>query len=183
MQFQYNTDRLQLRILDDMNAERVLEFYTNGKESFNAVEPPKTADFYTIPYQSAILKSEFSGFLRGTYARYYIFHISNPNIIIGTVSFSNILRGPYNSCIIGYKLLPEYRGKGYASEAVSRLISAVFSENFIHRIEAYVLPSNTASIKLLAGLGFTCEGVARSVIKLSDGYRDHNRYVLINPMD
>ena len=80
-------------------------------------------------------------------------------------------------------MLPEYQKKGYALEAITRLISALFEEERFHRIEAFVLKENQASINLLTRIGFECEGIARSVIKLKDGFRDHMRYVLINPMD
>jgi len=65
---------------------------------------------------------------------------------------------------IGYSFNPEYWGKGYAYEAVSRLIYYALNDfpNFeINRLEAYTDPRNTASIKLLEKLGFTKEGHLR----------------------
>lgn len=181
MNQEYETPRLQLKVLNETYATQVLWFCSEGRSTFSRVEPVKPAGFYTAGYQAAILRGEYKSCLMGTYIRYYMFHAAAPDRIIGTVSFSNIQKDPYNSCILGYKLLPEFQGQGYAFEALECLISAIFSENDLHRIEAFVLPDNHASIKLLKRLRFQSEGIARSVIKLKNGFTDHLRYSLINP--
>lgn len=183
MHFRYETERLSLQVLNENNASGTLEFYSRGSSIFNLVEPAKPADFYSMGYQRILLRGEYESFLNGNYMRYYFTTLENPDIIIGTASFSHIDRGVYCSCILGYKLLPEYHKHGYAIEALAALISAVFSEEHIHRIEAFVLPDNKPSIRLLKRLGFMCEGVAHSVIRLNNGFVDHLRYVLINPLD
>lgn len=183
MHFKYETERLLISVLNEPSAESILHFYKSGIAAFSIVEPKKADNFYTLNYQKALAKGEYQAFLDGTYARYFISPADDPEMIIGTVSFSHFLPSPYNSCIVGYKILPAYQKKGIATEALSTLITALFKENNIHRIEAFCLPDNVDSIGLLLRLGFKFESVATSVIKLLDGYRDHNRYVLINPFD
>lgn len=183
MHFRYETGRLQLRILNESDAEAILHFYRSGMHTFISKEPKKPGQFYTLQYQKALARGEYSAFLDGTYARYFVTLAEDATQIIGTVSFGQFLPAPYNSCIIGYKFLPAFQKKGYALEAVSTLITALFEENKIHRIEAFCLPDNMDSINLLLRMGFHFEGVASSIIKLENGYTDHNRYVLINPRD
>ena len=183
MQFSYRTERLILQALNEDNAELSLEFYSAGSQVFNKVEPEKPMEFYTKKKKKSLLRGEFEAFLKGSYYRFYLTTLEDRYTIIGTVSFSHIDKGAYRSCILGYKLLPEYQKKGYALEAITRLISAIFDEEKLHRVEAFVLRDNQASINLLTRIGFENEGIARSVIKLKDGFYDHMRYVLINPRD
>lgn len=183
MNFEYETSRLKLTVLNESYADCALRFYTEGRDVFDAIEPAKTANYYTTEFQKANLQNEFNAFLNGAYMRYFWFAKEKPGQIIGTASFSNFLRGAYRSCHLGYKLLPEFQKRGYALEAVSRLVTAIFDEEHMHRIEAYTLPDNISSISLLTRLGFEFECTARSVIMLKDGYTDHNRYVMINPKD
>ncbi|MCM1308114.1 MAG: GNAT family N-acetyltransferase [Butyrivibrio sp.] len=183
MHFEYETSRMKLSVLNESYADCALRFYLGGRQAFEPVEPAKNAGFYTVEFQRANLQSELNAFINGTYMRYFWFAKEKPAQIIGTASFSGIIRGAYRSCQLGYKLLPEFQKQGYALEAVSRLITAVFEEERLHRIEAFTLPDNISSISLLTRLGFEFEGVARSVIMLRDGYADHNRYVMINPKD
>ena len=59
---------------------------------------------------------------------------------------------------IGFTLSRERQGKGYASEAVSRLLDYAFCELELHRIVAIANQENAPSIALLEGLGMRREG-------------------------
>ncbi len=183
MHYDYDTQRLLVRSLNDTYAPQVLAFYQKGREVFDAVEAAKSDTYYTIEHQEAQLRAEMRAFLSGIYARYFFMRKERPEEIIGTVSFSTIQGYPYNSAIIGYKVLPQYQHQGYATEAISCMINAFFTERRLHRLEAYVLPDNRPSINLLTRLGFSFECLASSVICLKNGYTDHCRYYLINPAD
>lgn len=181
MQYEYQTSRLILRVLDESRAEEVLAFYQAGEVSFAQFEPARPEGYLTTEYHSMVLRGEAAGFLNGTHARYYFSLKEDPNILIGTVSLTNILKGAFQSCQLGYKLLPDYRGQGFATEAARHLTDAIFREQNLHRIEAFTLADNLPSIGLLTRLGFSFESVATSVILLKNGFTDHCRYYLINP--
>lgn len=180
MHDEYFTKRLILKRLNEDSTNEVLRFYSEGRNFFNRFEPVKPHNFYTAAYQTAQLKAEEAAYVRGESARYFLMLKEYPDRIIGTVSFSNIKRYPYDSCVIGYKISPEYIHSGYAQEAVNTLVAMMFNTEHMHRIEAYTLPDNLASIKLLLRTGFNFEAVAQSIIKLKNGWTDHHRYVLIN---
>lgn len=177
----YTTDRLISRVLDEQFADRILAFYESGKETFIPKEAKKPDNFYTLSYQTALARCEHNAFLDGSYIRYFISTKENPDLIIGTVSFSQFVQSPYYSCIIGYKFLPEYHKKGYATESIGFLINKLFEFTTVNRIVAYCLPDNDASIRLLERLDFEFECVAGKVIKLSDGFMDHCQYSRISP--
>jgi len=80
--------------------------------------------------------------------------------LVGAVGFNNYEAGNRRA-EIGYWLLPQFWGRGYASEALEVVIRAAFDELRLHRIEAYVEQGNTASGRLLDRLGFTHEGTLR----------------------
>jgi len=60
---------------------------------------------------------------------------------------------------IGYALLSEYEGKGYAKEAAQAVLENANAEHGLKRIIAVTSPSNAASIKLLETLGFKYESM------------------------
>ncbi len=180
MFFEYETKRLTLKILDSSYASRVLEFYSDNIEYFNPVEPKRSPEFYTRKYQKALLDMEYNGFLQGKHIRFYIFEKGDTSKIIGSISFNNILRGDFLSALLGYKIHHDYTQKGYAYEAISKAIDIMFNECGLNRIEAYILPTNTPSIKLIEKLQFTPEGIAHSYVRLNDKWEDHLRYSLVN---
>ena len=55
---------------------------------------------------------------------------------------------------IGYSLLPDERGKGYAREAVRAIFDWAHREHGITRFRASVAPDNERSLNLIGKLGF-----------------------------
>lgn len=59
---------------------------------------------------------------------------------------------------VGYRFLPEYWGRGFATEACAASIRFGFDTLELERIIAMVLPENTGSIRVLEKVGMRCEG-------------------------
>lgn len=62
---------------------------------------------------------------------------------------------------VGFALLPEFRGRGYAAEAVAGVLAHARDDLAIRRLVAVVLPGNTGSIRILEAAGFRQEGMVR----------------------
>ncbi|MES2045285.1 MAG: GNAT family N-acetyltransferase [Pseudomonadota bacterium] len=73
---------------------------------------------------------------------------------------------------IGYSLARPHWGKGYAREAVSRLLDLLFREEDNRRVFADTDPDNVGSNRLLESLGFVREGVLRGEWETHLGVRD-----------
>lgn len=179
MQMICYTDRLILKVLNQNDANKVLDFYIRNKDFFEEFEP-RTSNFYTLAFQKAALSYENSLMIKSKALRYYVFEQCNPDKIIGTVSFSNIIRGSFMSCQLGYKFDQLFLRRGYATEALDQCIYIIFHDYKLHRIEAYIKPSNLPSIHLIEKFGFQYEGIAYQSIKIRDKWEDHFRYARIN---
>jgi [ribosomal protein S5]-alanine N-acetyltransferase len=59
---------------------------------------------------------------------------------------------------LGYALFPEFRGRGYATEAVAALIAWASEEHGLRRFVASVSPTNEPSLALVRRLGFVHVG-------------------------
>ena len=99
--------------------------------------------------------------------------------IVGVINLSQIFHGPLKSAYLGYGLFADFTGRGYATDAVRLMVRYAFNELKLHRIEANIQPNNTASIKLVARLGFSKEGFSPKYLKISGQWRDHERWALI----
>ena len=162
----------------------VYDFYTNNLRDFAKYEPIDIKAAKTLVYYEKLLEVEQEMFLAKEAIRFYLFEKYNPFQIVGTVSFREISFAPYRlSAKIGYKIDHRFRRRGYATEAITAACHAMFVEEKLHRIEATVLPDNTASQRLLEGLGFAFEGRLRDEIRLNGQWRDHLVYGLLNPYD
>ena len=87
------------------------------------------------------------------------------------------------SCNLSYKTDRFNCNKGVMTEALTKAIDIIFNIYDFHRIEAFVHPDNTPSIRLLEKFNFFYEGVAKEYIMLKGQWCDHLRYALIKPSE
>ncbi len=76
---------------------------------------------------------------------------------------------------VGYKVLREHQGHGYAADAVRALLSHLFLDKGFECVNAYHLAGNIASRKILEKAGFIREGVLRKAV-----YRNGARADLVS---
>lgn len=99
---------------------------------------------------------------------------------IGNVYMTNINeinRSCYSHVLIGEK---EYWGHGYAREALLLAIDYMFNERNIHRIQANILTSNIASLKMHEKCGYKLEGTLREAVYKNGKYQDQYVLALVN---
>jgi RimJ/RimL family protein N-acetyltransferase len=83
------------------------------------------------------------------------------------------------SAEIGYWLVPRARGRGIGSRAVRLLAGWAVSEAGLARLEAYVIPDNIASQRVLENAGFRREGLLRSYLSYEGRRFDALLYSLL----
>ncbi|HEY4467411.1 MAG TPA: GNAT family N-acetyltransferase [Klebsiella sp.] len=67
---------------------------------------------------------------------------------IGDIGLRISSKNPYEADV-GYALLPDAQGKGYASEALKAICDYAFNQRNVHAINAWVLGKNASSSRLL----------------------------------
>ncbi|MBE0696431.1 MAG: GNAT family N-acetyltransferase [Anaerolineaceae bacterium] len=80
--------------------------------------------------------------------------------IIGTCGFYGF-HTRHKRASIGYELARAAWRQGFMTEALAAIMDYGFHEIGLNRIDAVVIPANTASIKLLEKLGFSNEGILK----------------------
>jgi ribosomal-protein-alanine N-acetyltransferase len=167
------TERLQLREVVKEDAQCIFNCFSNndvtryyGQDTLTSMEQAnELVEFFTKSFQ------ENRGIRWGI-------EIKGNKGIIGTIGF-NAWSSKHKRAEIGYELHPEYWGKGYATEAVSKVISYGFRELELTRIGAVVFIENMASNKLLTKLGFEKEGILRNYMYQNGIPYDTNIYSLL----
>jgi ribosomal-protein-alanine N-acetyltransferase len=93
--------------------------------------------------------------------------------MLGSFTFSNVVRGPFQACLLGYGLAADQQGKGLMREALVPALEWAFGPLGLHRVMANYLPRNERSGRLLAALGFEREGLARRYLQIAGTWEDH----------
>ncbi|CZI30210.1 TPA: GNAT family N-acetyltransferase [Legionella pneumophila] len=108
----------------------------------------------------------------------YYFAWNDDQQIIGVFNISGIMRGVFKSAYLGYYATAESAGKGLISEALKLVLKEIFTTLDLHRIEANIQPTNTASIQLAKKNGFIKEGFSPRYLKVNGIWQDHFRFAL-----
>ncbi len=98
--------------------------------------------------------------------------------LVGTMNLSNIARGVFQNCTIGYWLGQEHTRRGYMTDALHLTLRHAFRTLRLHRVEANIQPRNAASIALVRRCGFRLEGTARSLLQIAGRWEDHQRWAI-----
>jgi ribosomal-protein-alanine N-acetyltransferase len=101
--------------------------------------------------------------------------------IIGTCNYTNIVRGAFHACHLGYQIAHAHEGRGLMTEALRAANAFMFESMRLHRIMANYRPENERSARVLERLGFTREGLAREYLFIDGAWRDHVLTSLTHP--
>ena len=102
-------------------------------------------------------------------------------VAVGRITLSDISRGPFQSCHLGYWVSESHNGRGMATAAVGEIMGVAFGELGLHRIEAGTLPGNARSQAVLERNGFVRFGVAPAYLRIADEWQDQVLYQALSP--
>jgi ribosomal-protein-alanine N-acetyltransferase len=177
------TDHLVLRTIDPAFAARCLDYAVRNREFFTPWNPAVDETFYTLAFQEQRLRLDRELRAQERAVRLWLFKREDHAFerIIGDLAFSNIVRGAFQSCHLGYKIDRAESSRGRMTEALACAIRLAFEGLKLHRIEANIMPRNARSIRVVEKLGFVNEGLSRKYLKIAGVWEDHLHYVLLNP--
>jgi RimJ/RimL family protein N-acetyltransferase len=99
---------------------------------------------------------------------------------VGSVSWRRAQTGPTAfNWAIGIGLAPEFRGRGYGSEAQRLLVRYLFAHTQVNRVEATTEITNLAEQRSLEKAGFTREGVMRGTTFRQGRWHDQVIYSVL----
>lgn len=174
------SSRLRIRLGLPAEAARVVDYYVRNKHHLRPYIPYRKKEFYTVDFWASQLQDNIDDFRDGKSLRMFMFSLDDVETVIGTVNFSNVVRGAAHFCNLGYDLDEQSQGKGLMREALETAIPYVFENLNMHRIMANYMPTNERSGKLLRRLGFAVEGYARDYLLINGKWRDHVLTAMVN---
>lgn len=185
------TARLRLVAGDAGIAPAVCEFQRRNRQHFAPWDPPTADSFYTLEAQAARVATGLAAFTNDTAYRYWLIDASRAGgarlpssdvEVIGSLHFSQVSRGAFQSAMLGYALDEAHVGQGLMTEAITAGLEEMFSPRVnLHRVQAAYRPENVRSGRVLERLGFRREGLAPDYLYIAGAWRDHVVMSLRNP--
>ena len=141
-------------------------------------EPIRDDDYFTVQGQSVAIRSALERYEQGTALPAVI--LGESGRVVGRITLSDIVRGPFQPCHLGYWVSEAQNGRGLATAAVRDMIRVAFGELGLHRIQAGTLLHNAGSQRVLERNGFVRFGVAPAYLNIAGRWQDHALYQIVN---
>ncbi|RLM23057.1 ribosomal protein S5 alanine N-acetyltransferase [Brenneria alni] len=173
------TDRLVVRLAHECDAWRLAEYYSENRDFLKPWEPVRDVSHcYPSGWQARL--SVINDMHKQGIAYHFLLLDPNENEVCGVANFSNVLRGAFHACYLGYSLGQKWQGQGLMYEALQPALRYMQRQQNMHRIMANYMPHNRRSGNLLARLGFEREGYAKDYLLIDGKWQDHVLTVLTN---
>ncbi len=162
---------LRLAALDD--AAALADAYTRSWDHLQRWEPARPEDWFTADGQRSRLTSALDGMASG---RSVPLLLASGDRIVGAVTLSDIVPGPFRNAHLGYWLAAEAVGRGLMTLAVNAAAEIADTELKLHRLQASVFVHNAASHAVLERTGFTQIGFAPNYLYIGGRWQDSNLF-------
>lgn len=144
------TGRLVLRRFRASDAEALAAYRSDPEVArYQGWDPP-------VPLERAVAFVQEVAELDPTAPGWFQYAVDLRGELIGDVGVN--LHENLEQADIGYTLARAHQGRGYATEAVGRVLEHLFAERGLHRVAAECDARNERSAMLLRRLGFRQEG-------------------------
>jgi ribosomal-protein-alanine N-acetyltransferase len=167
------TPRLLIELLAPEHASLLAEFFRRNEAHLRPWDPPRPPGITEVAYWQAEAERAAEEYREGGVARWLLFARNGEGRVIGRANYTQIVRGPFQSCMLGYAIDSSCEGRGLMQEALQATLEHAFAVLRLHRVQANHLPENQRSARLLARLGFRVEGLAREYLFINGAWRDH----------
>jgi len=176
-----NTARLIVEHMAPGHAEALADFFRRNEQHLARWDPPRPAGITAPEFWTAECGRAVEDYGHGTVVRWVLRLRAAPERVIGRINCTQIARGPFQSCMLGYAIDHAHEGRGLMREALEATIEHVFAVLKLHRIQANYVPGNARSGRLLERLGFVSEGLAKDYLFIDGAWRDHVLAARLNP--
>ena len=166
------TERLIIRNIAESDAYDMYSYASRTEVTEYLLWDPHSDISVTRGYIESIDRR----YMRGLYGDWAVVLKENGRMI-GTCGYANI-DSLLMKCEIGYVLSPDYRGKGYMTEAVNAILALSFGTFGFETAELRIMQGNVRSAALAQRAGFRLERVVRDEITVRDVPRTIMHYIL-----
>ena len=110
----------------------------------------------------------------------FVVRRTDTNALAGYIEITNVVRGIFLSAYLGFYGFAGNERQGLMREGLLQAVRHAFTKLKLHRLEANMQPTNTASVALVRSCGFAKEGYSPRYLKIRGRWRDHERWAMVS---
>ncbi len=157
------------------------ELVRSNREFMAPYEPPRSEEYFTEAGQRALVRGLLTQYAQDRTLPHVV--LDEEGAVVGRITLNDIVRGPFQSCSLGYWVSEPAGGRGLATAAVRQICDLAFDDLGLHRVQAGTLVDNLRSQRVLTKCGFVRFGLAERYLKIAGRWQDHVLFQLLNPVE
>lgn len=169
------TRRLELRALVDTDRPAFVRMLEASRESWRPWTPAQEEWVSDDDLFARELRRADAGARAGTHLRLAAFEADGS--VVGMFALNEIVWGVLQSAYASWQVSGDRVGRGYGTEGVRALVGLAFADLpagvGLHRVQANIMPTNAASLRIAEKVGFRREGLAERYLKIAGRWEDH----------
>jgi [ribosomal protein S5]-alanine N-acetyltransferase len=166
------------RLIQVADAAELAGIVQASREFMAPWDPVRPESYFTVDGQRALIERLLLTHDTGAGLPHVI--LGSGGRVAGRITLSGIVRGPFQSCAVGYWVGVADGGRGLATAALAEIVGIAFGELGLHRVQAETLLDNVRSQRVLDRNGFARFGLAPSYLKIAGRWQDHIMYQRVN---
>jgi [ribosomal protein S5]-alanine N-acetyltransferase len=174
-ELQVRTPRLFIRPMREEDRSKFVKFY---EKSWGEMAPwfPLRASGETFEqtFEKTLAKAKKG---EADSREFRLVGFTRDDELVAFFSLMQIVRGAFESGVASWCVHSEHTRQGMCTEGVMGVLDLAFAATpaglGLHRVQANVIPVNTASVRVAEKAGFRREGLGRNYLKINGEWRDH----------
>ena len=153
------------------DAEALAALFTENREFLTPWFPAWEEWTFTVEGQRRAVAEYLARQQAGTQEPRVI--LDETGRVVGRINLTDVVRGAFMSCHLGYWVAESSNGRGLASRAVDEIVTYAFDDLGLHRVQAGTLLHNLPSQRVLERNGFSRFGLAPQYLRIAGRWQDH----------
>ncbi len=171
----FETERLFIRDLSLKDVGAIHDLHSRPEtDRYNTLGIPESIEHTTALVAEWLIDQQSKQ--RSSYI--FVLELKESSDFLGLIALK-MGKVNYKSAEVWYKLKQMHWSKGYATEAVKRILSFAFNDLKLHRVEAGCDADNLASARVLEKAGLQSEGRKRKVLPIRGDWKDNFIYGIL----
>lgn len=158
-----------LRPIEAFDAPALLDVITRNRSRLAPSTPAQPETYWTLGGQQERVDTAVR---RNAAGEALICVIARDDAILGMLSLTSIVRGPFCNTSVGYWIDGAEEGRGLVSAALGAACAIAEEDLGLHRVEASTKLDNVASQRVLLKNGFEQIGRARDYLYLDGAWQE-----------
>lgn len=172
------TPRMILRPLCAEDRAEFVRVYQISRTLWEPWSPAAFLDHSPAQLFDRQLERSLTGIQNDTH--YRLVGVLEDHSIAGFFSLSEVVRGVFQNAYASWSVSADRAGQGLGTEGAQALLDFAFLPPpqglGLHRVQANVIPTNRASLRVVEKTGFRYEGLAKGYLQIAGQWQDHAMY-------